>query len=545
DDDTIVYHLDTDGNRDAMVNPHTGMAYVIELGDDGHGDTYEKYMVWPVEVYRDSFGNVIARDKITTSRVATIGENVTAEKDPITSVPRANDPNGEAVSGTAATYQHDETGSVTGSWTSGIVSGAKSHIQTSDRTTKDNGLNLNGQTLLTDNNGSFVKQYSPVYDRNGNILYYQRSGDTYDKSSDLYDRDEDYVRTDISDDIEEYNGAAYKVNENAALLDDSRKLYHRYGEGYVLQNTWVSSDETPNDPFRTLQTDGQADILKRVPEGTYIMEEIYAPEGYTKAFPAPITVKETTDHQSVKMVDRTTKLEIAKVDGQEKTKIDILDMTNGVTKTGSAEEGIAAYSYGLVPGAELALFPAKKIYTADYVHYPKGYYLQKTSSTPVSYKSTAWTVSNPVMETCQWTTGTAPIYLEGLPQGCYILEEFSVPAGFVKAASMEIEIGTSMEVREYVVNDDHTKLEVEKFYIDAHDGTKKQLSGAGFELHKAKTDSFGNVIPDGDGNPTYEPAVLTAWTTMTDTEWIGFRNAFNSQYKSNGTSIAAVTWIAD
>ncbi len=553
DDDTIVYHLDTDGNRDAMVNPHTGMAYVIELCDDDHGGTYEKYMVWPVEIYKDSFGNVIARDKITTSRVATIGENVTAEKDPLTSVPRANDPNGDAVSGTAATYQHDETGSVTGTWTSGIVSGVKSHTRTSDRTTKDNSLNLNGQTLLTDNNGSFVKQYSPVYDRNGNILYYQRSNDTYDKGSNLYDRDEDFVRYDPSDGLWEYSDNAYRQNTKAELFDTdgktedpiTKKLYHRYGEGYVLQNTWVSSDETPNDPFRTLQTDGQADILKRVPEGIYIMEEIYAPEGYTKAFPAPVTVKETTDHQSVKMVDRTTKLEIAKVDGQEKIKIDILDMTNGGTKIGSAEEGIAAYSYGLVPGAELALYPAKKVYTADYVHYPKGYYLQKTSSTPVSCKSTAWTVSTPVMETCQWTTGTAPIYLEGLPQGCYILEEISVPAGFVKAAPMEVEIGTSMEVQEYVVNDDHTKLEVEKYYIDAHDGTKKQLSGAKFELHKAKTDAYGNVIPDADGNPTYEPAVLTEWTTMTDSEWIGFRNAFNSQYKANGTSIASVTWIAD
>ena len=32
-------------------------------------------MVWAVRINRDEYGNRIARDKITTSRLATVGEN--------------------------------------------------------------------------------------------------------------------------------------------------------------------------------------------------------------------------------------------------------------------------------------------------------------------------------------------------------------------------------------------------------------------------------------------------------------------------------------
>ena len=67
---TLVYHLDRDGNRDSLVDPYTGMAYVkMPKGD------LDKVMVWPVRVHRDEYGNVTARDKITTCRAAVIGEN--------------------------------------------------------------------------------------------------------------------------------------------------------------------------------------------------------------------------------------------------------------------------------------------------------------------------------------------------------------------------------------------------------------------------------------------------------------------------------------
>ncbi|MDO4809296.1 MAG: SpaA isopeptide-forming pilin-related protein [Eubacteriales bacterium] len=550
---TVCYHLDADGNRDALVDPHTGMAFVIEKCDDGHGGTCDKYLVWPVETYKDSYGYVVARDKITTSRVATIGENVAADEDAFTEIPRAADPNGDAAAGTAVTYKHDETGSVTGSWTSGVTGGAESHTQTTDRTTKYDHKNLNGQTLVTDNNGAVVKQYSPVYDSCGNILYYQRSNDTYDKGTDLYDRDEDFVRYDASDGLAEYSSNAYRQNTVAELYDTdgktespaTKELYHRYGEGYVLQNTWRSSDETPNDPFRSVQTDGQADLLKRVPAGTYIMEELTAPAGYAKAFPAGITVKETTDVQSVKMVDHTLKVEVAKIDGQQKFKVDVFDMDKGGIKTGTAREGAAIYSYGLVPGAKLVLYKADRVSTTDYARYPKGYYLVKAEATPFKYKTSNWKASTPagdILE-CVWvTTADEPIWLEGLPEGDYLLYEEETPEGFVTADPVEIEVRSDLAVQEILVNDDHNKVEIEKFYIDSHTSAKKALSGAKFELHRAKLDGSGNVEYDADGNPKYEAAALTAWKTADDKVWPGFAEKFRDAYRTNGTATVTISW---
>ena len=73
---TAVYHLDRDGNRDARVDPYTGMAYVLEpkFSDEGV-HVADRVLVWPVETARDADGAVTARDKIATSRIATVGEN--------------------------------------------------------------------------------------------------------------------------------------------------------------------------------------------------------------------------------------------------------------------------------------------------------------------------------------------------------------------------------------------------------------------------------------------------------------------------------------
>ena len=47
----------------------------------------------------------------------------------------------------------------------------------------------------------------------------------------------------------------------------------------MVENTWITGEQAPNDPFDNSMTDGRADLLKRVPAGVYIMEEIKAPPG--------------------------------------------------------------------------------------------------------------------------------------------------------------------------------------------------------------------------------------------------------------------------
>ena len=546
-DGTVVYHLNNDGDRDALVDPYTGMAYVIEKAEMPDGTIQDKYLVWPVEVYEDAYGNVIARDKITTSRVATVGENITGYNGDVT-VTKALNPAGENQGSETYTTYHSESGSITGSWNA--LGSGESNQESSDRQNKYL-KNMNGQILLADNNGNFSKTYDPVYDSYGNIVYYQRSNETYDKGTDLYDRNNDFVRYDDSDNLEEYNNAAYKLNTHDELYDADpdkegqslKKLYHRVGEGYVLQNTWVTSDKTPNDPFETTQTVGQADILKRVPEGTYIMEEVLVPDGYTRTLPTGITVNETTILQQTKAVDKTTKVEIAKVDGSDTYNVDVIDMSaeEEVVISGVSEP-ITAYSHGFVAGAELTLYPAKKVYTPDYVKYPNGYYLEKESDTPVTYKATDWTVDNPHMLTARWITGTTPIYTEGIPQGFYLLCETKTPAGFTTADPMEVIIDTTPSVKELVVFDDHTKIEVYKYYIDEATGEKVQLKGAKFEIRKAKTNTSGAVLYDSDGNPQYEDDVLASFSSSDRNEWAGFIPAFEAGFKSYGKALSTFGW---
>ncbi len=555
DPETVVYHLDEDGNRDSMVDPKTGMAYVIEKAVGPDGTIHDKFLVWATEVWKDSYGNVIARDKITTSRVGTIGENDASMLDVLTGIPSAKDPaGGNSAVASAGSFEHKESGSVSGMWKSD--DGEESHHETSDRMNRFN-QNMNGEMLLSDNNGDFLKQYSPIYDESGNILYYQRSAETYDKGSSLYDRDGDFVRYDNSDILKEYDDAAYDKNRYPLLYDadqkaedpDTKALYHRKGEGYVLENTWITSDKTPNDPFEFTLTDGQADVIKRVPEGTYIIEETFVPNGgtngaYVRAFPVGITVNETTDAQMAKVVEKTTKIEIAKIDGTNRYTIDVLAMDDGARDIGDEVNEKTSYSNGLIGGATLALYKAEKKYTSDYITYPKGYCLVKSETTPLKYHPTNWKVSDPVELIAQWTTVKDElIYLEGIPQGFYILEEISVPEGFLKAAPIEVEIGASMEVQEIPVNDDHTKVEVEK--VCHAGGPMKQLRGAKMELHEAEVDGTGAVQLDANGNPKYKEAKLLTWVTSDKDEFRKLPAAFEEMFSAHGINGSGFEYVDD
>ena len=90
----------------------------------------------------------------------------------------------------------------------------------------------------------------------------------------------------------------------------------------------MTSDRTPNNPFDTEETAGQPDLLKRLPAGTYILEEISAPwqSGYVKAEPVGVTVEESAEIKSVEVKDDTTKIYIEKIDGPAASQVKVLDM---------------------------------------------------------------------------------------------------------------------------------------------------------------------------------------------------------------------------
>ena len=56
--------------------------------------------------------------------------------------------------------------------------------------------------------------------------------------------------------------ALYDIGNDPENREDDRPLYHRQGEAYLMENSWITGDETPNDPFHTRIRDGQVDVLK-------------------------------------------------------------------------------------------------------------------------------------------------------------------------------------------------------------------------------------------------------------------------------------------
>ena len=153
--------------------------------------------------------------------------------------------------------------------------------------------------------------------------------------------------------------------------------------------------------------------------------------------------------------------------------------------------------------------------------------------------------------TAKWTTEAAPIYLEGEPEGYYLLEELETPDGFATAKPLEVYISNTAEVQTVIMKDDHTKVEVAKHEMT--DKGKELLNGAGFTLYK------------GNADGTYNPAdVVDTWMSddMTDyTDVInlkdypntsgedkesGFRSEFEAMYKEYGTTEGtAIRWSVE
>lgn len=451
---TSLYHVDSDGNRDAVVHPTTGMAYTTEMAVDDAGRPYEKMLVWSVNVSKTASGSIIAQEKRKTYRIASINEDTDQE------------------------------------YTIGTYDGA-----------------------------GLINSVNPVVNSHGLSEYYQRSNQLYTKGEPVYDIDRDYVRYRYYDSLPAFNKNAYRMNSREELyeigeaqdLDDDAKLYHRQGEAWIMENTWLSGEKYPNDPFKADVTAGKTDTLKRVIPGTYILEELEAPAGYRKSLPTGVTVREEMQVQKAELEDERIKVEIVKTDAASQYRIDVIDDSGKKSETTEPKGG---YSYGQIAGAHLALYRAHRINTTDTDTYPKGYYLEKAEDRPAEWSVPDPEDNTPVRVIADWISDGKPKYFEGIPAGDYILEEKEASSGYVRYR-MELEIKASGEVQTFQMRDDHTKLEVLKYWQD-ESGNRLPLPNdraAELALYRAKTAANGEIIVE-NGRPLYEEEqLIDRWET--------------------------------
>lgn len=463
---TLVYHVDRDGNRDALTDPHTGMAYVRT---EGTGDV----CVWPVSVTKDESGRKIGTDKITTSRTATVGE-------------------------------HKEAGYLTGSWQPDESEESHHMLTVIQNIRKEN---MDGEAVYHGNNGVFEKFLRIYADEHGLPEYFACSRAEYEQKTSLYDRDGDLVRQKSSDLLEAYEKASYLAKDFSGSDNGDKRIYHRFGESYLTENTWVTGEKSPNDPFKTVLTKGQPDILKRVPAGIYIMEELKAPEGYVKGFPAAVEVEETARIQTAQMEDDSTKVLIQKLDGTAGYQYKVLDMNRTESsgnhpETGTVQEGKANFGHGQVEGATLVLSEMEG---------------QKKGE-----------------EVLVWETGKEPLYMEGLAQGLYLLEERRTPEGFVKADPVTVKIDSIGQMQMVKMLNDHTKVEFEKYTLD--EGKRTLLAGAGFALYEAVIDEDGQY---------HRGQEVDTWESSDGNIYRGFVSAFEEMYRDYGTAGRKVLWNVD
>lgn len=484
---TRIYHLDENGNRDACVDPYTGMAYAVE-------EKTGKYLVWPVTISRDSYGNVISREKIKTGRIASIHADTEAEY-------------------TVGTFD--------------------------------------GRLLLP--------QMNPVLSENGLPEYYQRSRFLYRKGAPVYDRDGDYVRYRYTDLLRLYNQNAWEVQDTERLSDigdspeshsDDTPLYHRQGESFLMENTWITGEAFPNDPFQTEMTAGQEDRLKRIPAGHYILEEIKAPSGHAPGMPQGILAEETGSVQSLRAVNRPITAVFEKLDAPETYKRRILDR-DAILEEDTPRvrtEGKGGYTYGSLAGTELSLFRARRVPSADREKYPEGYYLEKKETEPAVWKILGDNNEEKTV-TARWTVGDTPEFLEGIPAGDYILEETRTLPGYLPA-SAEVKINPLSELQRITVPNDHIKVEISKY--EEKNGKKAPLSNenaAVLALYRAKTDSQGEGADQAKGVSYDESGKVAEWKTEDAVAFSRGPDSFAVRYQElfqkYGPAFGTVYWKGD
>lgn len=317
------------------------------------------------------------------------------------------------------------------------------------------------------------------------------------------------------------------------LLDDDGNL--------LLGETW-DTFITTEEPY----------VTAYMPRGDYILREASAPfeQGYVTAEDVKFTVEDTGEIQKVNMQDDHTKIKLRKVDKDTKEPIPgtilslipfddegnllegevfLTEMTdeNGeidaiYVPTGKyvLREVMPNYDFGYITAEDMII---EVLDTPDLQEY-----VMEDDYTKIKIKKVDMDTGEPIPDT---VLSLIPLDVEGNPKlgetfltnltdengeitadhvglGKYIIRELTpnIEMGYVTAEDLVIEVVESADIQEFVMEDDHTKLELTKTDI----ASGEPVVGATL-----------SIIPlDDEGNPMEEAYIQ--WTTTEEPFFIEY-----------------------
>lgn len=249
-------------------------------------------------------------------------------------------------------------------------------------------------------------------------------------------------------------------------------------------------------------TTAQPHEIEYMAVGDYILRELSAPDGYSKAEDVKFSVTATDRIQYVNMTDTYTRLEISKKDitGDDElpgaqlvvtdengevvdswTSEDKPHMINGL-KVGKykLEEVLAPDGYTTAESVEFTVTDTLETQKVEMRDAPIKVEISKKDLTgddelPGADLAIIDSEGNTVEE---WTSGDTPHTIERLPVGEYTLRETSAPEGYTTAEEVAFTISDTTEIQKVEMRDAPTKVKISKRDITGSD----ELPGATLEI---------------------------------------------------------------
>ena len=264
-----------------------------------------------------------------------------------------------------------------------------------------------------------------------------------------------------------------KVDENNNPLSNA-KLQILDGNGDTVVDTWT----TDGNPYVVT---GKLTVGK-----TYTLHEVKAPDGYLTADDVSFTVRDTSDVQSVRMIDQQTVSKFNKVDEQGNPVRGATLQLLKASGTKVAEwitDGTAKEIKGLTAGANYILRESKApdgfVKAADVTFTVKSdgsiTTVTMTDRQTVSQFNKVDESGNPVRgatlqlfeasgtKVAEWITDGTAKEIKGLTAGAgYILHESKAPDGYATAAEISFTVKTNGSVTAITMTDKQTEYKFSK-----------------------------------------------------------------------------------